>query len=720
MPMTGRKEPQRSPYDPTSDAAKHHRTKWLRMQTYMLPWDDFVTKVGAANHLLMPLRFGIAMTAVIAFALIYPQQGIEALRVICEDRRLPQIVLLMASVAFFGASSWAWARGLLFVLRPMHRAELGTTAWTLGTWVPRLLGVAPFLILAGALARAAIATTDAKARGLAVGLLMGCLLLGGVALLLFRRGKYIDAELVTFETRRPGRNDPAQLPRLTRGLALAALALWILGFLFMRQRMALGAVFFGAYTVVMLASVGWLAIGSWLVYVGAAKLRLPMLAILALAALLWSGFDLNDNHAIRRTEASVAGDTASFGTVISNWLAGRADRERYASSPRGYPVFIVAAEGGGLRAGYYAAQVLASVQDACPAFAQHLLAISSVSGGSLGAAVFVSLARRRATNRAANGCSTVATDSSFRVLADSMLRQDFLSPVLASLFFADLAHRFLPWRAESADRARPLEIGWERAWARLGLADSSFARPLHDLWSGGFASSATPGLMLNTTHVESGRQRVLSNFTGFGSRARGLTGFPPATLDDIALSTATAMSARFPVVTPAAAIGDGDRKSRYVDGGYFENSGVATALDVVNLLPAVDSVTGIRVWPIVIQIVSVDSATLSERVRLTARSFGEGMSPIRTLLNTRQARGETSSLQLYALGDPPPCGGGGSARVGQIRFVLRDAGRKVPLGWLLSDQSRATVRAQVDSVLRAAAQPSACNQLNRIVAALSG
>jgi hypothetical protein len=719
MPVTDRQEPPRAPYGPTSDATAQ-RTKWLRMRTYVLPWDDFVTTVAAANHLLLPLRFGIAMTAVIAFALIYPQQGIEALRVICEDRRILPIVLLMASVAFFGASSWAWARGLLFVMRPMHRAEQGTTAWTLGTWVPRALGVAPFLILAGALTRAAVATADAKARGLAVGLLIGCLALGAIALLLFRRAKYIDAELLTFESRRPGRNDPARLPRLTRGLALGALALWALGFLFMRQRMALGAVFFGAYTVVMLASVGWLAIGSWLVYVGSAKLRLPMLALLLLAALLWSGFDLNDNHAIRRTEAAVAGDTTPFNRVFSAWLAGRADRAKYASSPRGYPVFIVAAEGGGLRAAYYAAQVLASVQDACPAFAQHLLAISSVSGGSLGAAVFTALAKQRATNRSTNGCTTVATDVSSRVLVDSMLRRDFLSPVLASLFFADLAHRFLPWSAESADRARPLEIGWERAWARLGMPDNSFARPLHELWSPGFASSATPGLMLNTTHVESGRQRVLSNFTGFGNRASGLTGLAPATLDNVALSTATSMSARFPVVTPAAAIGDGDLKSRYVDGGYFENSGLATALDLVTLLPAMDSATGMRVWPIVIQIVSVDSATLSDRVRLTARSFGEVMSPIRTLLNTRQARGETASLQLYALGDAPPCEGSASGRIGQIRFVLRDAGTKVPLGWLLSDQSRATVRAQVDSVLREAAQPAACNQLNRIVTALEG
>ena len=56
-----------------------------------------------------------------------------------------------------------------------------------------------------------------------------------------------------------------------------------------------------------------------------------------------------------------------------------------------HPLYIVATEGGGIRAAYWTAAVLGEIQDKNPNFAAHLFAISGVSGGSLGAAVFEAL-----------------------------------------------------------------------------------------------------------------------------------------------------------------------------------------------------------------------------------------------------------------------------------------------------------------------------------------
>ena len=58
-----------------------------------------------------------------------------------------------------------------------------------------------------------------------------------------------------------------------------------------------------------------------------------------------------------------------------------------------YPVFVVSAQGGGLYAAYNTATFLARLIDLCPGFRRHLFAISSVSGGSVGAAVFASALR---------------------------------------------------------------------------------------------------------------------------------------------------------------------------------------------------------------------------------------------------------------------------------------------------------------------------------------
>src|SRR5690606_37338373 len=62
------------------------------------------------------------------------------------------------------------------------------------------------------------------------------------------------------------------------------------------------------------------------------------------------------------------------------------------------PVFVVAAAGGGLRAAYWTALLLAEMDDrTCGQFGRHVLAASGVSGGSLGLALYA--AQRRAWQR---------------------------------------------------------------------------------------------------------------------------------------------------------------------------------------------------------------------------------------------------------------------------------------------------------------------------------
>jgi hypothetical protein len=79
----------------------------------------------------------------------------------------------------------------------------------------------------------------------------------------------------------------------------------------------------------------------------------------------------------------------------------------YLRCPRLEPqlLIIVAAEGGGIRAAYWTAGILTRLVDCPPALADSLFAISAVSGGSLGAAVYVSLRAVPRVADAARGLS---------------------------------------------------------------------------------------------------------------------------------------------------------------------------------------------------------------------------------------------------------------------------------------------------------------------------
>lgn len=117
---------------------------------------------------------------------------------------------------------------------------------------------------------------------------------------------------------------------------------------------------------------------------------------------------------------------------------------------------------------------------------------------------------------------------------------------------------------------------------------------------------------------------------------------------DVLLSTAALTSARFPVVSPAGTVrakDDADYGDRVVDGGYFENAGLTTALDVARALKS-EGVTPLILW------VQNDPAGLNTSEALPPRAagtpklgktgvdfwsnlFGLFAAPVDTLLATR-------------------------------------------------------------------------------------
>jgi hypothetical protein len=212
------------------------------------------------------------------------------------------------------------------------------------------------------------------------------------------------------------------------------------------------------------------------------------------------------------------------------------------------------------------------------------------------------------------------------------MAEDFLSPIVAGLAFRDVLSFIIRWLPGmvSENRGERIERAMAAAYAKFvhpetapvsadGKTRTGLAAGLAPLLPG--ASSTTPFgngwrplLILNTTHVETGRRVVISHlapcytvkrsgadikfrlfpdaydiFEKINTRTDpsclGSHGASNSVPKDIALVAAAHNSARFPVLSPAAAlISSGTLRGRLVDGGYFENYGAQSVLDLVDSL----------------------------------------------------------------------------------------------------------------------------------------
>jgi predicted acylesterase/phospholipase RssA len=441
---------------------------------------------------------------------------------------------------------------------------------------------------------------------------------------------------------------------------------------------------FGPLAILVMGISSWMPLFV-ILQVWGRRTRVPALAILAALVLVFSGLDLNDNHEVRHTRGVREGYPPEFTSAFDAWLEARKDRAAYDV----YPVFLVAAEGGGLRAAFQTALVLARLQDLCPSFAQHTFVISGVSGGSLGASVFAALAKRHAENGPPRPCSDEGPRI-FEKKVHQILGRDYLSPPLATLLGAEVLQRMLPLPIPPTDRARALERAVEQSWTRT-TGGYEFTNEFYSLWEH-FPNDATPGLFLNATRVETGDRMVISPFNPGDERFNWLVHLShiDSTMT-LPLSSATVLSARFPGVTPSGYLmGDG-AKHRYVDGGYFEASGAATLLDALNALRA-ESRNDFE--PIVIR---VGFAAPPKRGPQGGDGFDEFVGPIRALFNTQVARGIAATAQLQTaittLQDQP------NHKAAMYSFEFNDSKVRLPLGWLLSQAARKELSRQLETPL---------------------
>ncbi len=337
--------------------------------------------------------------------------------------------------------------------------------------------------------------------------------------------------------------------------------------------------FIGPLWVLALFAGNTVLFGSFAVYIYE-RFAIPVVRIAIGFAFLFGLW--NENHSIRLLNRSGVETRLPIAARLDQFLAARASSR----ITEDQPIVLVAAAGGGLRAAYWTATTLSAIQDGNPAFARNVFAMSGVSGGSLGVALFDAIVHDGAPSIGQLTCAhdstktAIALPGGYSRCARAFLRDDFLAPVLAKMVAPDLAQRFIPFPVAAADRSTAIEESWEVSY------DASTAR--HTFADGvlAFAKDSTvPVLILNATHVETGKRYVAGTVTSDGVLL-DTRDVLSVLASDIRLSSAVHNSARFTLVSPAGHLDRGDslERGRVVDGGYFENSGLVTLREVYALI----------------------------------------------------------------------------------------------------------------------------------------
>ena len=439
----------------------------------------------------------------------------------------------------------------------------------------------------------------------------------------------------------------------------------------------------------------------------------PLFGLVLLWLLLAWSVPYEGYHEVRSLTGPFAGDSdiklagpRTPAEVAADWVARQNGTGRQ-------PALLVAASGGGIRAAYWTSLVLTCAierdgpetdpcRDPSPyaqARRESLLAMSGISGGSLGLASYVTAVGGQWSSAADGADATPLTMS----WIDRRLGADFLSPTLATWLFNDGVNALLR-PAQGVDRAAVLERAWEQEWPDTEL-EAPFFR--------GQATGDQPLLLLNGYNAEDGCRvnvSILSSTPGsfvtpdacgealgpnrlLWSTADAWTMLCPGS--DMRMSTAALSSARFPFVTPAGRIVEctvyEDRRQppdvEVVDGGYRETSGASTLVEAwPDLEQAVTTALGDDqcVDAIFLQI---DNGYESAAVTPSGGGvISQYFAPATAIVN---APGGIEGEARQQAGDM-------FVGVRLIRITTQaHPGASAPLGWLLSGEAQADLDAQL-------------------------
>lgn len=644
-------------------------------------WADVVDWIGICLDHCKPIRVSLLVLILATVVISNVDQATELFLIaLWVDPSSTRYIALLATSTLAGLAIWYAAHNAYRLTYPRWPALEDPRAAGLRRWIPRLLGiVVPLLVLYGYLIAlrtphpACVLHEECLRRDLR----SAGLLIVAAAMIVFFIGRQRVLQAAaerSAKTVEPRATTIAALGTVPVSIFLATLILNVLLTILVafqpRQFDGMGSL------AVALISASFFCMSGGFLCMLADRRGLPLLSLLVAISLTLHDLHLNDNHRVRqypgmsthqRPAPPPIDHRPSFEAYAKAWLHSRCQPQRAC------PVILVSAEGGGLRSAAWTAMVLSEFtarvdqvlppNGSEPLFERYLFAGSGVSGGSLGLATYV------AALHVAPGTGEAA-----QALSERILDHDFLAPVMANAWFIDFTQRWLPG-ALFDDRGRALSRAWEQAAHEQGV--DALAQPFAELYEGdnGQVDTSTPALFFNSTTVGQGWRFIEDPFRPF-AHSPWTTGYDGSKWLDprVPLSEVVLNSARFTYLSPAGTLQTAGIDHppapavlQLVDGGYFENSGATTLLEVAQRLRAIAASAAQPIHLIVLHISSdpslhdfVDahdpghplplySAACPRTPRTTElSSYGEATAPLVALLDTRDARGEFARSALLA------------------------------------------------------------------------
>lgn len=621
------------------------------------------------------------------YGMAFTHQGVDIVASLAGDAYDPSTVLGLLSLCLatfiLGFQGWFWARACVEIqFGPRSRWKHNL----LLVWAPRVFAVIPFGFLFWAL-REAYFQYHVPSWG------SWALAGSGAALLVFivarqdltlRLRRQADRLRAHGHPRKANALDAA-LSRMRPLLMAAGVIVWLLLLVLFTVDPVSLPLRVGPCPIVLLCTALLIPVMAtfiqWGRRIGLRATEWVLIVVLVVGTLV-------DNHTIRLLPAPPQPAFRNLAQDYGDWRA----QASMVGARR--PIIFVAVPGGASRAGFWAGEVLSRLEEMSGGqFSRHVFAISSVSGGSVGAVGFLA------------SLDDPAPRYSLHARVGDFTARDFLSPSFASGAFPDLFQRIFP-APVFPDRAEALERGFEVGWSGHCEVIGGCRAP--DLLQHGFLSSWRgsggwrPILAINGVQEETGGLVLTST-------AR-LTGdvkaddFNDVTRHDVRLSTAIANGARFPYISPPGtyfgyvktdSIGHADKRAKFghiIDGGYFDTAGVETIRQLARSLFARADAPSDEAQPIYLIIANgdppepVDPRKAPKTADLAPDVFG----PLRGFFSAGGAHG---ALLTRALVEDPPRtkNPDNPPRVITIRLCRKGA----PMDWVLSKPSVRFMRGQL-------------------------
>lgn len=466
----------------------------------------------------------------------------------------------------------------------------------------------------------------------------------------------------------------------------------------------------GALTCLQIGLCFWIVIVVYIEYLNkrvALPVRFVLFAWLIFCSAVNSDFPVRISTESLRPEAPILPENA-----MDQWLKSRSDfadstskgfivvgGKKYCPS-QPFPVWIVCAEGGASRSGYWTAAMLDQLgRREKELFDRHLFAISAVSGGSLGSLVY------------AEARLGLKRDSLAGKL-DAFFSTDFLAPLTNRLVAGGPILWMSPVYDPFFDRAVSLENSLNKAF------ENTFGKQRRDkqIFQGKSFKNGEfdPLILFNSVEVETGRRSVLSN-RNLDLRSNPQVVNVNQLLQNRGLDYAGAihLSARFPVFSPSGALIDDHCKTHhFVDGGYYDNVGYETANDLVQSIKK--SPYSLYFRPVIIALVnSFENSESIVETRLTGNSeplvptykpdrgtyfLNEPLSIFEASANIRSANTDMHWRHLIHEMELPIDVKKPASRF--FKFDLNASKEIIPLNWRISHLGREKLRARSVSAMK--------------------